>query len=268
MFLNFGILSMLNQRMSYRFIKIIFFIAFILFDSSLGAGGSEITGKPEGDKSTEIKLIKHNLELPPGFSFSEEEVLTVISAEYGNKYYIPKSIERPSDIMSKGQLPKNRMSSFLWLHNSLLDPLVIEEIVDLYIQESAFEGVNHDIAFTQMLLETGYLRFSGDVNQNQNNFCGLGATGSGEPGLYFSNKEEGVRAHIQHLKAYASNEPIKNDIVSSRIQFVSRGSAMNIHDLTGKWAVDPLYGKKIDQLLKKIYEGVQRKPKRTSILFD
>lgn len=240
----------------------------ILSGISLGAGS---TGKPEvtGNKSNpEITLIQHNLSLPPGFSFNESGTLPVISTDYHEIHFVRKSFDLPKDIMSKGQLPKNRMSSFLWLNNQKLELEEVDQVVDLYIKESALEGVNHDIAFVQMILETGYLRFTGDVLRVQNNFCGLGAVGNGERGLYFNSIEEGIRAHVQHLKAYASKEPLKNDPVSQRIKYVNRGSAINFHDLTGKWATDPLYGKKIDLLLNRIYDGVVLKQKPTSILFD
>ncbi|MGA0201229.1 MAG: N-acetylmuramoyl-L-alanine amidase, partial [Prochlorotrichaceae cyanobacterium] len=53
------------------------------------------------------------------------------------------------------------------------------EIAKLYREEAAIEGINHDIAFCQMCLETNFLRFGGDVKANQNNFAGLGAIGGG-----------------------------------------------------------------------------------------
>ncbi len=68
--------------------------------------------------------------------------------------------------------------------------------------EAIQEGVNPDLAFIQMCHETGFLRFDGTVDKSQNNYCGLGATGNGVKGSTFLDQKEGVRAHIQHLKAY------------------------------------------------------------------
>lgn len=254
--------------MRFHYIKLSFSTIALFTSISMGAGS---TGKPviseEGNKK-EIQLVTHDLVLPPGFSFYEDSILTVVPAEFVASHIIPKQFELPEKIMSKGLLPKNRMISFLWLHNQKIEPEEVEQLVELYVRESAIEGVNHDIAFVQMLLETGYLRFSGDVDKQQNNFCGLGATGMGEKGLSFASMEEGVRAHIQHLKIYASKEPLNQEAVHNRARFVQPGSAENIHDLTGKWATDPLYGKKIDILLASIYDGLQIKPSKTSILFD
>ena len=63
--------------------------------------------------------------------------------------------------------------------------------------------IRWDIAFFQMLLETGNLTFKGDVKSNQNNFAGLGATGKHVPGESFADVATGVKAHLQHLLLYA-----------------------------------------------------------------
>ena len=63
--------------------------------------------------------------------------------------------------------------------------------------------IRWDIAFFQMMLETGNLTFKGDVQANQNNFAGLGATGKHVPGESFPDVATGVKAHLQHLLLYA-----------------------------------------------------------------
>ena len=87
--------------------------------------------------------------------------------------------------------------------------------------------------------ETDYLRFTGIVNREQNNFGGLGATGEDNPGVSFDTPEEGVLAHIQHLYAYASTETLPNDypLIDPRFYLVTRGSASTWTELNGKWAV-------------------------------
>jgi len=235
---------------------------FIFIALRLGAGSAPIV---TGD---EVRMVSHGLTLPSGYKIPDPEPLPVISTDYHEHFINPKSFKHPQEIMSKGLLPKSRMISFLWISNQSLDVEEVEQIVELYIREAKAEGVNHDIAFIQMILETGYLKFGGDVKRFQNNFCGLGAIGNGVAGLSFRNMEEGVRAHIQHLKAYASSDSLRNELVNSRFGVVKRGSATNIHELTGKWATDPLYGKKIDMLLEKIYAGTHIVRNKTSILFD
>jgi hypothetical protein len=64
----------------------------------------------------------------------------------------------------------------------------------------------------------------------------------------------GVRAQIQHLKAYASTEPILQDIVDPRFRFVTRGVAPLIAQLGGRWDADLQYGPRIMAILRRLYE--------------
>lgn len=64
-------------------------------------------------------------------------------------------------------------------------------------------GIRWDMAFFQMMLETGALSFTGDVRADQNNFAGLGASGGGKRGERFPDIATGVKAHLQHLLMYA-----------------------------------------------------------------
>ncbi|KKI50410.1 GBS Bsp-like repeat-containing protein [Christensenella hongkongensis] len=121
----------------------------------------------------------------------------------------------------------------------------IEDFVGLYISEAAMEGVRADVAFAQMCLETGYLKYGGDVKWEQYNFAGIGATGGGAGGATFATVQIGIRAQIQHLKAYASTAALNNACVDPRFSLVSRGSATTVEALGGKWATDLNYGSKI-----------------------
>ncbi|MBG9657134.1 N-acetylmuramoyl-L-alanine amidase [Cytobacillus firmus] len=102
-----------------------------------------------------------------------------------------------------------------------------------------YYGIRGDIAFAQAMHETNFLRFTGDVKPGQNNFAGIGATGNGTAGASFSTQEEGVLAHIQHLYAYASTQPLppKYPLADPRFSLVKRGSAKLWQELNGKWAV-------------------------------
>ena len=153
-------------------------------------------------------------------------------------------------IMGSGYQDVDQMASFMLQHNPRLDTQYIYRVLTTYIVECKREGINHDIAVCQMCLETGFLRFNGTVSRHQNNFCGLGAINTTTPGDWFGSMEEGVRAHIQHLKAYSSNEPLQTPLVDKRFHKVHRGTAFTIFDLTGRWATDPRYGQKIHYLLK------------------
>jgi hypothetical protein len=62
-----------------------------------------------------------------------------------------------------------------------------------------------------------------------------------------------VRAHIQHLKAYATDEPLKQELVDPRYRWVRYGSAPTIHGLAGTWASDRDYAEKITAVLERLY---------------
>ncbi|HEY9710598.1 MAG TPA: N-acetylmuramoyl-L-alanine amidase [Oculatellaceae cyanobacterium] len=167
---------------------------------------------------------------------------------------VPRTLLGQIDrIMNRGNTSKEQLTQFLKINNEkALDEFA--DLPELYIKEAAIEGVNHDIAFCQMCLETGFLRFGGDVEPEQNNFCGLGAVGGGVKGASFEDAKTGVKAHIQHLKAYASIEPIAQPpIVDPRFNLVRRGIAPLVDDLSGRFAADLQYGTKIMALLRRLY---------------
>ena len=146
------------------------------------------------------------------------------------------------------------MAGFLLQSNTSADQDFVFSLSRLYIEEAAAEGVNHDIAFAQMCLETGFLRYGGLVTPDKNNFCGLGAIGPEQPGLSFPDPQTGVRAHIQHLKAYATEQPLNNETVDPRYRYVKLGSSPAIHGLSGTWAADRGYSVKIENILIRLYD--------------
>ena len=115
-------------------------------------------------------------------------------------------------------------------------------LAKIFLEEGAKEGIKGDGAFCQSLIETGYFKFGGDVQPNQHNYAGLGATG-GVPGNSFPDARTGVRAQIQHLKAYATTKPLNQTCVDSRYRYVQKGCAPTFEQLSGKWAV-PGYDRK------------------------
>ena len=99
------------------------------------------------------------------------------------------------------------------------------------------------------MLETGWLQFGGDVKSDQFNFAGIGATGGGVPGNSFPDVRTGIRAQVQHLKAYASTDPLNNACVDPRFHYVKRGSAPTMEQLAGKWATGTGYGESLRAIL-------------------
>ncbi len=94
-----------------------------------------------------------------------------------------------------------RLGSFLKSRHPSLDRR-FEDIAMYYMRHGEDLGIRWDMAFYQMVVETNTLRYTGDVDADQNNFAGLGATGGGVKGERFNSVSDGVRAHLEHVLMY------------------------------------------------------------------
>jgi hypothetical protein len=144
----------------------------------------------------------------------------------------------------------------------------IPDLAQLYIDIGKEYGIRGDIAFCQAAKETGYWQFTGSVTPEQNNYCGLWATGSpltgqeslngadpdqvtfvaGLHGATFATPAAGIEAHIQHLYAYATKNPLPNGkvLVDPRFALVNKGIATTWLQLNARWAVPgTTYGQSI-----------------------
>ena len=131
------------------------------------------------------------------------------------------------------------------------------DIAQYYKKYGEILGIKWGYAFAQMVIETSYLRFGGDVLSTQNNYCGLGTTGGGVKGAIFDTPELGVLAHLEHLYAYCSTNDLPSNLtkIDPRFDLVTRGIATYLTDLNGKWAVPGnSYGENIIDLYNKITE--------------
>jgi hypothetical protein len=157
-------------------------------------------------------------------------------------------------LMGGGYTSEVQMIMFLKTHHekALKD---FPDIAKLYQKEGKIEGVNYDIAFCQMCLETNFLRFDGDISPSQNNFANLGTVDDNLQPASFTDIYLGVRSHLQHLKAYASLEPLVQETVDPRFHLVRRGMAEKVSQLSGRWSADLAYGDKIMAMLRQLYES-------------
>lgn len=135
----------------------------------------------------------------------------------------------------------------------------IEAFCQIYYEEAEKEGVRAEVAFAQSMKETGWLEYGGDAKIGQYNFAGIGTTGGGEPGNSFSDVRTGVRAQIQHLKAYATEEALNAICVDERYEYVKKGSAPYVEWLgqqenpTGDgWATGKNYGYDIVEMIQQM----------------
>lgn len=103
-----------------------------------------------------------------------------------------------------------RLMSFIKARNPNYDAK-FEQIATEYMRHGEELGLRWDYGFFQMLVETGFLSFTGDVKPDQNNFAGLGTTGGGVKGEKFKDVSDGARAHLEHLAMY-SGQKIENPV--------------------------------------------------------
>ena len=126
----------------------------------------------------------------------------------------------------------------------------VKEFCKILYEEATSEGISPEVLYAQVMKETGYLKFGNLVKPEQCNFGGLGATGAGKPGYTFESVRIGLRAQVQHLKAYATDEPLNKTCVDPRFGYVKRGCAPKTTDLNGKWAVPGIgYGESINSII-------------------
>ena len=145
-------------------------------------------------------------------------------AEHFGLQAVPES---GTAIMGKAQATTQQMALFCRSKNAApkLTSCSLEQLVQIFLEEGEAEGVRGDIAFAQSLLETGYFTYGGIVLPTQNNYAGIGALNGNSKGqaAIFPDPRTGVRAQIQHLKAYASAEVLNNPCVDPRFSLVLRG---------------------------------------------
>lgn len=164
----------------------------------------------------------------------------------------------PSDIMGNSLASVNQMVAYFQRSGHDYPAAVyaekgaptIEAFCNLVEQAASAEGVRADVLFCQAMKETGWLQFGGSVKPEQCNFGGLGSTGGGVAGASFDDVYTGLLAQAQHLKAYASTNPLNTTCVDPRFDLVKRGCAPKLEDLDGRWAVPGVgYGESIFSMI-------------------
>ena len=148
-------------------------------------------------------------------------------------------------LMENGQLRANAIVSYISSRNPAVSRQDIESIVSTYIREAEFEQINHDIAIAQMCYATNFLRSQQPLVTH--NYAGLKDS-------RFNDRATGIRAHIQHLKGYATSEMPKNGIVDPRFNLLVnsgvQGTVTTLESLYLTWAPQSNeYGDSITRIL-------------------
>ncbi|HIY37541.1 MAG TPA: glucosaminidase domain-containing protein [Candidatus Agathobaculum merdigallinarum] len=164
-----------------------------------------------------------------------------------------------TDLTGAPQATAKQMQAYI----KKVNPNVPQSVIDMipyYLSEGKAEGIRGDIAFAQSCLETGNFTFKDSaVTLDQNNFCGLGVIENSMKGASFDTPQLGIRAQIQHLKAYANKQPLNNERIDPRFHLVTRGVAPTVQYLGIQenpqgygWAAGADYGVKILNILENI----------------
>lgn len=203
-----------------------------------------------------------------------EETSALILADVwdgGNYYNVDGNLETPdmNAIMGNSIMTAEQLAAYFIAHGQSYPSYyaqtqssgatTLDMFCQIVIEEASAEGVRPEVVFMQTMKETGWLKFGGDVSIEQYNFAGIGAVGGGAAGASFADVRTGIRAQVQHLKAYASEEPLNNDCVDPRFDYVARASSPYIEWLGiqenpngGGWAAGAGYGGSIVSMIREL----------------
>lgn len=226
--------------------------------------------KWKGDKSLVGKVDQQNMTVHRWFANKEcpgdyiYERLGQIAADVNQKLGASEPSEDTNNytkIMGKPVATVEQMLAHIKKKNPNVPQSVID-MIPFYISEGNAEGVAGDVAFAQSCIETGNFVFPKStcaVTLEQNNFAMMGVVTTFAKGLSFETPQLGIRAQIQHLKAYASTEALNGECIDPRFKYVTRGSAPYVEWLgmqenpQGKgWASAKGYGSSILRVLNEV----------------
>jgi len=218
------------------------------------------------DYGTERYIIKHQDGLPHLCIYMTQNILpNILATPFSSLGGFHKRCGyscQPKDkfcplilsecIISRGYVSKKGAISYILSQNHTVSHLILNNLIDIYFEEAALEGVNHDIAIAQMLYVTNYLR----NNMSSHNYAGLSTIGTHGWNGNFPNMRTGVRAHIQHLKGYGSDQLPCSRIVDPRYNLLGsmHGKVRDVSQLCELWSNNSSYK---DNLIGKLYSMYQ-----------
>jgi len=180
---------MKNKKYRHLKIKLLLILIFISqFSMSFSSANTENISSINSLRNKKVSLF-----------VSKDNVSLTLAPYYKLILERNKIWKIPTGISTIGLNGEKRLSDFLIKHNKKVNRVEAIKLAKFYINEAHAEGINHDIAFSQMCLETGFLTYNGSVLADQHNFCGLGAISQDNCGDKFKDMQEGVRAHIQQI---------------------------------------------------------------------
>ena len=167
---------------------------------------------------------------------------------------------RSMQIIGRGSVTKAGITAYVISQNRSVNSATLatlSRLIDKYFEEARIEGINFDIAIAQMLYATNYLR----IRMATHNYAGFSINGSrlnGRPwNGSFSDMRTGIRAHIQHLKGYASRAPLNRTLIDPRYHILAEmgylGQKNTFDQVFRAWSQNPNYGNEINRILNDLY---------------
>lgn len=196
--------------MNMKNYMIYFIVITALVLASCASASEEVATAPVSEvevaaaEPTEIVTLNEAVEIIDGTELTVEriEARPVISTR--------------TDISFAFEVPRLSAQNQVLIISTLqpLLPVDPQVLVQYYFDEAEIEGINTDLAIAQMIYNTNELKYGGLFAIN--NPGGLGMENNARSRQKFDTLQMGVRAHIQHLKGYASSSDLRTNVVDSR----------------------------------------------------
>jgi hypothetical protein len=187
-----------------------------------------------------LSNYNNNTEKPLHNILLDTEEVSVLSTKPAPFPSPSQQLPSTRNIIANGVLSQKRVVEFIQSKNASISTERIEAIVSTYIAEAWRESINHDIAIAQMCEGTNYLRKRELLDTY--NYGDLKKIGNKTP--RFQSMPQGIRAHIQQLKGYASQSRLSGVVVdTARFNGIAknRGKCATLDELFPLWVTKDLY---------------------------
>ena len=211
----------------------------------------------------------------PDYASKAGEALAQAICEHLGKPYVQPNGPQPTTVPATGTVTVSPSSTLLARPRGSVDQVAtyllarphgvypdpeVKAIADEYFAVAGPLGLDPLIAASQMIEETAHLS-SFWSQPPRHNMAGIGVTGEPGAGVSFPSAQEGVRAHIGRLLAFAlkagAETPGQLSLIEEALSFRPlssdhRGVAPTLGGLAGRWAADPQYADKIARLANQV----------------
>lgn len=218
----------------------------------------------------------------PDYASKAGEAIAQAICQHFGKPYVPPHAPQPTTVTATGTGtgPVSPSSTLLARPRSSVDQVTtyllarphgvypeaeVKAIADDYFAVAGPLGLDPLIAASQMIEETAHLS-SFWSQPPRHNMAGIGVTGEPDAGVSFPTAQEGVRAQIGRLLAYAlkpgTETPGQLSLIEEALRFRPlpsdhRGVAPTLAGLAGpgRWAADEQYAENIARIANQVAAG-------------